>query len=102
MQRINQKGFSVVEALIILVVLGLLAFAGLFVWGRQRTNDTNLTQTGPSQAPKPSSNMQDKSKILVGKLDGSFGVDFSFQQGFYNRIMSFSFLDGIWPLNETY
>ncbi len=34
MQRINQKGFSVVEALIILVVLGILGFAGYFVWSK--------------------------------------------------------------------
>ena len=57
----NQKGFSVVEILIVIVVVGLLGSVGWMVYDRQNNKDdksTNTTQTEQSstaQAAKPKS-----------------------------------------------
>jgi prepilin-type N-terminal cleavage/methylation domain-containing protein len=43
--KINQKGFSVVEILIVIVVVGLLGVAGWFVYGHQKsTKQSSTTQ----------------------------------------------------------
>lgn len=47
--KINQKGFSVVEILIVVVVVGLLGTAGWLVYDRQ-TNNKQDTRTTKSQA----------------------------------------------------
>ena len=42
---LNSNGFSAVEALLILVALGLVGFTGYFVWHAKQDTDKNLTPT---------------------------------------------------------
>lgn len=44
----NQKGFSVVEGLLILIVVGLLAFVGWYVYHTKRTSSPTKTSTTPT------------------------------------------------------
>jgi hypothetical protein len=41
----NQSGFSAVETVLILVILGILGFTGYFVWHAKQNVDKNLTST---------------------------------------------------------
>lgn len=41
----NQKGFGAVEALLILVILGIVGFTGYFVWHAKQNTDKSLTPT---------------------------------------------------------
>lgn len=49
--KANQKGFSIVEILIVIVVVGLLGAVGWLVYDRQKskTSDTSNTQTSTAQ-----------------------------------------------------
>lgn len=44
----NQKGFGVVETLLILVILGLIGFSGWYVWHVKQTTDKNLAYNNSS------------------------------------------------------
>lgn len=48
----NQKGFSVVEGLLIIVIAGLVAGVGWYVWQARKDNTT----TANTQTPSPTSN----------------------------------------------
>ena len=63
--KANQKGFSVVEILIVIVVVGLLAVAGWLVYDRQknRTDDKAATQTSTTQ---PKSDNSSNESVLEG------------------------------------
>jgi|GEM_PF-6239605 len=39
----NQKGFSLVEGLLLVIALSLIVFVGYYVWHSQKQADTNLT-----------------------------------------------------------
>jgi Tfp pilus assembly protein PilV len=55
----NQKGFSVVEILIIVVVLGLIGFGGWYVWNRNSTKKSEGTKT-TQQAEAPASEAEEE------------------------------------------
>jgi Tfp pilus assembly protein PilV len=46
--RRNQQGFSVVEGLLILVIVGILGFTGWFVWHARQTADKTLSSADKS------------------------------------------------------
>lgn len=55
MKKTNQKGFSIAEALLILVVIGILGFTGWFVYHAKQTSDKNYSaasQTVPTYKKK--------------------------------------------------
>lgn len=58
----NQKGFSVVEALLILVAIGLIGFVGWYVWNASKSNSTSDSQTNNTQQTT-------KSKYTVKNVD---------------------------------
>src|SRR5689334_13162813 len=62
MRTANQKGFSVVEALLILVVLGILGFTGWFVYHAKQSSDKNYSAASTSD----SSNATKQAKTLHG------------------------------------
>jgi Tfp pilus assembly protein PilE len=49
-KHISQKGFSVVEALIIVVILAILGFIGYWVWSQQDKNKDDGTQSQAAQS----------------------------------------------------
>lgn len=49
----NQKGFSVVEILIVIVVVGLLGGAGWYVWKSKDKNQTPITTNNTVQKTEP-------------------------------------------------
>lgn len=53
--KLNQKGFSVIEILIVIVVVGLLSAVGWLVYDRQTSKSTNSTLMSDT-TPKPSTN----------------------------------------------
>jgi flagellar basal body-associated protein FliL len=55
---LNQKGFSVVEAVIVVVVLVLIAGAGYFIWDRNKA-DKNDLNTSTSQEASESATATD-------------------------------------------
>ncbi len=68
--KINQKGFSVVEILIIIVVVGLLGVVGWFVYDRQKdkTSDTSNTQASTMQKDEASKQETKKADPNEGYL----------------------------------
>ncbi len=56
----NQKGFSVLVTLLVVVVIGAVGFAGWQVYSKQQTNKDSATQTQvPSNASPTLNNAQD-------------------------------------------
>lgn len=47
----NQKGFSVIEGFLIVVVVGLIGFVGWYVWHSKQAVDESLSNTGKSSTP---------------------------------------------------
>jgi len=74
----NQKGFSAVEAVIILIVLVILAGAGYMVYNRQhnKKDDTNKSTTSNSQTKKDTSDDTTATKSTVAKIT-ELGVQFT-------------------------
>lgn len=56
--KTNQKGFSVVEVLLIVLVVGLLGAVGWLVYDRQQNQNEKATQPAATQAPTTSSTEQ--------------------------------------------
>ena len=54
MKRITQAGFSVVEAFIVILVVGVLGLAGYMVYIRQQDNDKPATTSSSTQATEES------------------------------------------------
>jgi type II secretory pathway pseudopilin PulG len=53
MSKLNQKGFSLVEGLLVIIALALVAFVGFYVWNAQK--DTNKTLDTASKATQKAS-----------------------------------------------
>ena len=51
----NQKGFSAVETLLVIVLVAVLAFGGWFVWSRHQDADKNETKKAANSADQKSS-----------------------------------------------
>lgn len=56
MKKHNQKGFGLVEALLITIAAGIVGFGGYYVWHIQHKNSTTSTST-PSKSPSTSATM---------------------------------------------
>jgi prepilin-type N-terminal cleavage/methylation domain-containing protein len=52
--KANHKGFSLVEILIVIVVIGLLGAAGWFIYDRQNTNNTEQSNSQQGNQPQNS------------------------------------------------
>jgi hypothetical protein len=74
----NQSGFSIIHALLIVVIVAIIGFAGYYVYNAQKNNNetlnnmggTNPTATEPTPTPTPSitptSNIFDISQAKAG------------------------------------
>ncbi|HSX06495.1 MAG TPA: hypothetical protein VLG92_02140 [Candidatus Saccharimonadia bacterium] len=51
MKKINQAGFSIVEAFLILIVVSILGFTGWYVYHAKQTSDKNYSATNSSTTP---------------------------------------------------
>lgn len=61
--RTNQKGFSAVEAIIILIVVGLLAFAGWYVWKKNNKDPEPKNESVASQNQKKNETRPEEKKV---------------------------------------
>ena len=61
----NQQGFSPVEAVLVLVIVGLVGFTGWYVLHSQKSVDKNLTSTSSSQATAKSTTPVKTSKNII-------------------------------------
>lgn len=75
--KINQKGFSVVEVLIVFIVLGLIGGAGWYVW--KKNNDTKPANTQNSEQNKQTSNGPTPDEYTNWKTYTSTKGGFSFK-----------------------
>lgn len=76
----NQKGFSAVEALIIIVIVGLLSFGGWYVWQNQRNSAASNTTNQPSKDLVVNNKELDRQKnnLMAGWLDYSSSQEAGF------------------------
>jgi prepilin-type N-terminal cleavage/methylation domain-containing protein len=71
--KTNQKGFSVVEILIVLVVIGLLGTVGWLVYDRQNNKKTENPATESSTQQNNETSKQESSTQQVEKTDPNEG-----------------------------
>lgn len=69
--KVNQKGFSVVEILIVIVVVGLLGAVGWLVYDRQNSKD-NSTQTTTQKENQTKQPTSDENKEAEKKLSANW------------------------------
>jgi hypothetical protein len=72
----NQKGFGALEALIIIVIVGLLGFGGWFIWNSNRTDD-NKTSKQTQDKEDSESTDEERDKYLEIK---EWGVHFTLNE----------------------
>lgn len=89
--KANQKGFSVVEILIVVVIVGLLGAVGWLVYDRQKsqtgTKDTTAQTTTKSEAPKketatvkdPYEGWKTYKSVLNSNLSFKYPADWEFE-----------------------
>jgi hypothetical protein len=65
--RHNQKGFSAVEGLLLVIALTLVGFVGYYVWSKNQDTDTKTSVT-PSARPSPSPVTPPASTTYTSKL----------------------------------
>ena len=64
MKKLDSKGFGAVEALLIIVIVGLIGSVGYFVYGSQKKTNTSLDNTAKLQVdPLNGKKIADKKKI---------------------------------------
>jgi hypothetical protein len=73
MKRTNQKGFAVVEALLVVIVLGIIGGTGYYVWHSKQTADKaysaatkSLTTTSATPQPTVKLGVVDKAALPEG------------------------------------
>lgn len=78
----NQRGFSTIEALLIIVVLGLIGFAGWFMWQKNNDNKTSDKQTKSSQkeSPKETKKTFTVPEGYMTYTNEEFGFSFAYPQ----------------------
>jgi hypothetical protein len=76
----NEKGFSVVEALLILVIVGLISFVGWYVWKSKNKASTHLINTQTSiESPSPSTTQEPKlPNGFVAFSNSDTGISFAY------------------------
>lgn len=81
--KTNQKGFSALEIVIVLAVVGVIAAVGWFIYSRQQDKKTNSTQTATTQTAaqtttekteEPASEQKYKAKSYTSSK-GAFSMD---------------------------
>jgi competence protein ComGC len=73
MRKLNNKGFTLVESLLILIAITLIGFVGYYVWHTKNQADSNLTtssSTVPKRASKQSISKEQK-YVQAIQEDGS-------------------------------
>src|SRR4051812_2710121 len=67
----NQRGFSAVEAILILVIISILGFAGWFVYNAQKSTNKALDDTSASQSTVATQQTkQTQAADQTGTVDG--------------------------------
>jgi prepilin-type N-terminal cleavage/methylation domain-containing protein len=96
----NQKGFSVVEILIVLAVVGLIGGAGWYVWHSRASKDTSST-TSPSTSTTTKPNTVESTPSNLSKYDDDY-VSFSYPSD-WKVEKQYTFTDdyGAYSLNMT-
>lgn len=61
----NQSGFAVIEAVLVLIIVGILCFTGYFVWHAKQNTDKSLDAANNSEQAKLS-----PKKIATGSKNG--------------------------------
>jgi hypothetical protein len=68
MKKSGQSGFAVIEAVLVLVIVGILGFTGYFVWHAKQSTDKSLDNTAKSQpATAKKSSQQATPDVLTGE-----------------------------------
>jgi len=91
----NQKGFSTVEVLLIVVIVGMLGGIGYYVWHAQKQTDDTLNSTGKTSQNIPSA-VQPKSSTnsTIFKFS-NLGVQFTLPSSINNlQYTPWTFSDG--------
>jgi prepilin-type N-terminal cleavage/methylation domain-containing protein len=67
--KANQKGFSIVEILIVIIVIGLLGAVGWLVYDRQSNKNRENTNTIQTEQPSSAQTAEPKSDSVADVLD---------------------------------
>jgi hypothetical protein len=93
----NQKGFSPVEGLLILVIVGLIGFVGWFVWhSKNNTNSTNMKAT-TNTVTTSKTNSKVQTKTCNDKETVATGYKL-FRSDTYKYCIQYP---TDWPVNQT-
>jgi type II secretory pathway pseudopilin PulG len=66
MRKLNQKGFTLVEALLVIIAVALVVFVGYYVWHSQKDNNKQATETSKtSQKTSPDQSSKAKNQKYV-------------------------------------
>ena len=100
MKKLDQKGFSAIEALLMVIILLLIGFIGYYVWHSQHeTNKTysSAAKTAQSSPPRSTRKAADNTGMLVIKewgveapYTGSLSLSYAVGSGTGNNSASFS------------
>lgn len=77
----NEKGFSVVEALIVLVIVGLVSSVGWLVWDRQKTDKPAESSTPTSSNSSGTTQATNGSVTSQKYKDETSGLSFKIPEG---------------------
>lgn len=97
MRKLNQKGFSAVEALLVIIILLLIGFTGYYVWHSQ--HETNKTYASAAKTAQSSAGKQaaDTTGTVVIKewgveapYSGSLSLSYAIGQGTDTNSAAFS------------
>ncbi len=75
MKKLNQKGFSVIEILLVVVVVGILGFVAWFVWNQRNVGSENA-KSDTSVAQDSQSGSQTTEQEVAPKT-GEYDIDLS-------------------------
>jgi hypothetical protein len=71
MKKLNQSGFSIIEAVLLLVILAIIGGTGYFVWHTKQNTDKSLTNTAKSA---PAISKSKDTNASNGKVDISLPI----------------------------